>query len=101
MDRASIVSYPASILKTPLRPSDSRVYHADSHSGNFLECIRSRRPTICNPATAVYTMNAILIGGIALALQRDLRWNPARAQFLNDDQANRLLSSTPRPPWRL
>ena len=36
----------------PLHPGDKRVYHATSHSGNFLECIRSRRQTICHPETA-------------------------------------------------
>ncbi len=101
VDRANILSYPASILKEPLRPSDTRVYHADSHSGNFLECVRSRRPTICHPETAVYTINAILIGGISLALQRSLKWDPLKAEFIGDEQANRLLSYTPRPPWRL
>ncbi|MBI4658968.1 MAG: Gfo/Idh/MocA family oxidoreductase [Verrucomicrobia bacterium] len=101
VERANIVSDPAGILKEPLRPGDSRAYHADSHSGNFLECVRSRRPTICNPETAVYTMNAILIGGIALALQCALKWDPVKAEFVGDEQANRLLAYTPRPPWRL
>jgi predicted dehydrogenase len=101
VDRDSIVSYPASILEEPLRPDDARVYHANSHSGNFLECVRTRRLTICNPETAVYTMNAILIGGISLILKRALKWDPVRAKFPGDDQANRLLSYTPRPPWRL
>lgn len=101
VDRSNIVSYPANILTQPLRPTDARVYHANSHSGNFLECVRSRRLTICNPETAVYTMNAILIGGISLILQRALKWDPVKAEFVGDDQANRLLSYTPRPPWRL
>jgi predicted dehydrogenase len=101
VDRANLVSYPARILKEPLRPADSRVYHANSHSGNFLECVRSRRPTICPPETAVYTMNAILIGGIAMALQRSLKWDPVRAEFVGDEAANRLLAYTPRPPWRI
>ena len=101
VDRDSIVSYPANILERPLRPEDSRVYHANSHSGNFLECVRTRRLTICNPETAVYTMNAILIGGISLILKRALKWDPVKAEFQGDEQANRLLSYTPRPPWRL
>jgi len=46
-------------------------------------------------------MNAILIGGISLALKRDLRWDPAKLQFVGDDAANRLLSYAPRPPWSL
>jgi hypothetical protein len=101
VDRVSIVSYPASILKEPLRPDDQRVYHANSHSGNFLECIRTRRPTICHPETAVYTMNAILVGGLALALQRAVKWDPLKAEFPGDLEANRLLSYAARPPWRV
>jgi hypothetical protein len=101
VDRVSIVSYPANILKEPLRPEDQRVYHANSHSGNFLECIKSRRLTICHPETAVRTINTILTGGIALALKRSLKWDPAKCEFVGDAQANRLLSYTPRPPWRL
>ncbi len=101
VDRSNIVSYPASVLREPLLPDDERVYYADSHSGNFLECIRSRQATICNPQVAAYTINAILIGGIALALQRNLRWDPVKLRFAGDDAANRLLSYTPRPPWRL
>jgi predicted dehydrogenase len=101
VDRSNIVSYPANILSQPLRPADARVYRVNSHSGNFLECVRNRRATICNPETAVYTMNAILIGGISMILQRPLKWDPVKAEFVGDEQANRLLAYTPRPPWRL
>jgi hypothetical protein len=101
VDRANIASYPASILKEPLRPEDSRVYHANSHSGNFLECIRTRRLTICNPETAMYTMNAILVGGLALALKRAVKWDPVKAEFPGDEEANRLLSYAARPPWHV
>lgn len=101
VDRANIVAHPSSILNKPLLPSDERVEQVASHSGNFLECVRTRRRTICHPETAVYTMNAILIGGIALALQRNLKWDPAKGQFVGDEQANRLLSYAPRPPWQV
>jgi predicted dehydrogenase len=99
IDRSNIVSYPASILKEPLRPSDQRVYFSQSHSGNFLECIRTRRPTICDAETAVRTMSSIFVGGIAMVLQRTVKWDPEKEEFPGDEQANRLLSFTPRPPW--
>jgi predicted dehydrogenase len=101
VDRDNIVSYPASILKEPLHPGDARVYRATSHSGNFLECVRTRRATICEPETAVRSMNSILVGGIAIALQRAVKWDPVKEEFPGDDQANRLLSYTPRSPWAL
>ncbi len=100
VDRVNLVSYPERILKEPLRPTDARVERNRGHSDNFLECVRSRRPTICHPETAVYTMNAILIGGIAMALQRSVKWDPAQGEFPGDPAANRLLAYTPRPPWQ-
>ena len=54
---------------------------------------------ICHPETAMYTMNAIFIGGIALALKRAVKWDPARLEFPGDTEANRLLSYATRPPW--
>ncbi len=101
VDRSNLASYPAGILKQPLRPGDSRVYRADSHSGNYLDCVRTRRQTICHPETAAYTMNMILIGGISLALKRSVKWEPAKGAFANDEQANRLLSYSKRAPWRI
>ena len=101
VDRSNIVSYPSEVLRQPLLPDDERVYYADSHSGNFLDCIRTRKPTICNPEVAAYTINAILTGGISLALKRNLRWDPVKLKFDGDEAANRLLSYTPRSPWRL
>jgi predicted dehydrogenase len=101
VDRGSIVSYPARILNEPLRPDDARVYHSTSHSGNFLECVRTRRPTICNPDVAMYSIRALLTGGIALALQRAVTWDPVKAEFPGDEEANRLCSYAARPPWRV
>jgi predicted dehydrogenase len=101
VDRDRIVSDPERILQEPLRPQDIRVYHAESHSGNFLDCIRTRRPTICNPDVAIYTMRALLTGGIALALKRAVSFDPVKAEFINDPEANRLCSYAARPPWRV
>lgn len=101
VDRGNLVSHPGTLLKQPLRPGDTRVERITGHSDNFLACVRSRRQPICHPETAAYTINLILVGGIALALQRSLKWDPAQELFEGDEQANRLLAYTPRPPWRL
>jgi len=99
VDRVNIVSNPGNILKEPLRSDDERVYYSNSHSGNFLDCVRNRKATICNPEVAACSMNTILIGGISLALKQSLNWAPAKPQFIVNEKANRLLSYTPRSPW--
>jgi predicted dehydrogenase len=100
VDRSNIVSYPSRILNEPIRPDDTRVYYANSHSGNFLDCVRTRRLTICEPETALRTISTILTGGIAIALKRALKWDPLKKEFQGEQEANRLLSYTPRPQWR-
>jgi myo-inositol 2-dehydrogenase / D-chiro-inositol 1-dehydrogenase len=36
---------------------------------------------------------------IAMQLQRKLHWDPKEERFVNDEQANRLLSRAIRAPW--
>jgi hypothetical protein len=36
---------------------------------------------------------------IAMQLQRKLRWDPKAGRFINDEQANRMLSRATRAPW--
>ncbi len=101
VDRDGIMAEPASLLRDPLVPGVAGVYHSTSHSGNFLECVRSRQPTIGDAETAHRAATAVLLGGLALELQRPLRWDPVTEQFPGDDEANRLLSTAFRAPWRV
>jgi hypothetical protein len=101
VDRGNLVSYPESIVREPLRSDEVRLYHAESHSGNFLECVRTRKRTICNENIAHRSASALLLGGVVKQLNRPLKWDPMKEQFLNDDEANRMLSIAQRPPWRI
>jgi hypothetical protein len=75
------------------------LYRSDSHSGNFLECVRTRKKTICDADIAHRAASALLLGGVAKQLERTLRWDPQVERFSSDDQANRLLAIAKRPPW--
>ncbi len=101
VDRGALLSEPEDIVREPLRPDEVHLYHSDSHSGNFLECVRTRKKTICDADIAHRAASALLLGGIVKQLQRPLKWDPQREQFLNDDEANRMLSIAQRPPWRI
>jgi hypothetical protein len=99
VDRDNIAASKPELLTGPLGPGGAAVYRSDSHSGNFLECVRTRKRPICDIETAHRSASAVLLGGIALTLKRALKWDPQRERFINDDEANRLLSATFRPPW--
>ena len=101
VDRGALVSYPEEIVREPLHPNEPHLYRSDSHSGNFLECVRTRKSTICNVDIAHRAASALLLGGIVKQLQRPLKWDPELERFPTDDEANRLCSITQRPPWRI
>jgi len=99
VDRNALVSDPPDIVREPLRPDEVHLYRSDSHSGNFLECVRTRKKTICDIDIAHRAASALLLGGVAKQLQCTLRWDPQIERFTNEDEANRLLSIAKRPPW--
>lgn len=101
VDREHLVSDPASILEKPLGEKDIHVYYSNSHSGNFLDCVRSRKPCICDVETAHRAVSVLLLGGIVQQLKRKLIWDPKKEVFVNDDEANKMLTLEKRAPWNV
>ncbi len=99
VDRDALVSDPPDIVREPLHPSEVHLYHSTSHSGNFLQCIRTRQRTICPVEVAHRSASAVLLGGIIKQLNRPLKYDPVAEEFPGDEQANRLMSIAKRPPW--
>lgn len=99
VDRNALVSYPAELVDEPFRP-ENPLYHCNSHSGNFLDCVRTRAQTICHEGVAHRAASALLLGGVAKQLRRKLKWDPVAEQFIGDEAANRLVSIAKRSPWR-
>ena len=98
--RNVLVSDPPELLRQTPIPSDSGVYYSSSHSGNFLECVRTRQQTICNAESTHRASSLLLLGGIAMKLGRTLNWDPVAEQFIDAPDANRLLTMTAREPWQ-
>ena len=101
VDRDRLVADPPGILEQPLGPEDTRLYESNSHSGNFLDAIRTRKRTICDVETAHRSMSLVLLAGIAMQLKRTLAWDPVKERFPADEEANRLLSYARRPGWQI
>jgi len=81
VDRNALVSDPPDIVSEPLRPNELHLYHSESHSGNFLECVRTRKQTICNIKVAQRAASALLLGGVAKQLNRTVKWDPQLEYF--------------------
>jgi len=99
VDRDALVSDPPDVVREPLRPDEVHLYRSTRHADNFLECIRTRKKPICDADIAHRAASALLLGGVVKQLNRPLKWDPQAERFINDDEANRMLSIAKRPPW--
>jgi len=70
-----------------------------SHVRNLFDCIKSRRLTVANPEVMHRSMSTVHAANICMWLKRDLKYDPAKEEFVNDPEANRLRSRAMRAPW--
>ena len=66
---------------------------------DFTDCIVNRGEPYAPAEVGHRTATVSHIGNIAMRLGRKLQWDPIAERFLNDDEANRMLSRTQRAPW--
>ncbi|HPO09571.1 MAG TPA: Gfo/Idh/MocA family oxidoreductase, partial [bacterium] len=97
--RSAIRSVPENLIETKIGPNEVHLYESKDHRGNFLECIKTRKETICPVETAHRSMSISCLSQIAMLLGRKLEWNPKTERFVSDREANRMLSGTMRSPW--
>jgi predicted dehydrogenase len=101
VDRGKLESTPKEILEQPLGDKDVELYAATDHRRNWLECIRSKKPTICPAEVGHRSASICHLGNIGYELRRPLKWDPDKEQFLGDDEANKLVARAMREPWTL
>jgi len=69
------------------------------HMQNFIDCVRSREQTVANPEVMHHSMTTVHAANICMWLKRDLTFDPATERFVNDDEANTLISRAMREPY--
>ncbi|MGI9470927.1 MAG: Gfo/Idh/MocA family protein [Rubripirellula sp.] len=67
-----------------------------NHMKNFFDCIEDRSKPISDVWSHHRTMTSCHLCNIALMLGRELKWDPKAEQFVDDDQANALMSRKSR-----
>jgi predicted dehydrogenase len=87
------------LLSTPLPSNAVRLYNSSDHMGNFFECIRSRKPPVCDVEIGHRSASLCHLGVIALRLGRKLQWNPKKERFVDDKPADQWLAREMRKLW--
>lgn len=79
----------------------ARTQRPMSHVRDFFDCIKSRRPTVANAEVMHRSMTTVHAANICMWLKRDMKFDPAKEEFIGDADANRLRSRAMREPYIL
>jgi len=77
----------------------ARTQRPMSHVRDLFNCVKSRRLTVANPVVMHRTMSTVHAANICMWLKRDLKFDPAKEEFIGDVEANRLRSRAMRDPY--
>jgi hypothetical protein len=76
-------------------------YPANFHVRDFLDCVKTRGRTRANADAACEAHIACHAANVALFLNRQVKYDPIKNEFIGDEEANRMRSEALREPWRL
>lgn len=68
---------------------------------DFLECVRTRRRFALDEQKGHRSCTLVNMGTCALRLNRDLKFDPEKQLFIDDDAANRLIEQPMRGGWQM
>jgi predicted dehydrogenase len=82
-----------------LKGSDKPLYHSDDHYQDWVDAMKNRTRPVSDVEAGHRTASVCNIANIAYTLERPLKWAPAHEQFIDDDDANRMLTRPFRGAW--
>lgn len=98
-DSGRIAVHPES-LRAELRPTNNLDGLSPmQHCRDFFNCVKTRSKPVCNSSSTRFSHLACHAAALSWILKRKLRFDPAKEEFPDDEQANRLRSRTLRDPW--
>ena len=100
--RGEINTSPGSLATLEFPDTDKvRLYESKHHVRNFVECVRDHKPTVAPIDDAVEADLFCIACDTAIRLDKPLRWDPAREEFIDSPEANARRSRPMRAPWKL
>ena len=88
-------------VNLPADKNKVKLYQSGDHMRNFIECVKSRQPTITPVETAHHSAIPGHLGLIAMLVGRKIKWDATKEVIISDADASKLLTRGYRSPWKL
>jgi len=90
-----------SLWRVKFKPSDERLMVSPEHNRNFIDCVKSRQPTICPVEMAIRCDTICQMANIAAQTGRVIQWDPDKETIVGDAEASRMLIRACRDRWKV
>jgi predicted dehydrogenase len=77
-----------------------KLYYSRNHQKDFIDCVKSRKPTITPVQTAHNSAIPGHLGLIAMMVGRKIKWDHQAETIIGDSEASQLLTRAYRAPWK-
>ena len=84
----------------PENEAKIKLYRSTNHQRNFIDCVKSRQPTITPVEVAHHSATPGHLGYISMMVGRALKWDVATEQILDDPTATMMMGRMYRPPYQ-
>jgi hypothetical protein len=101
VNRGALYAGPKELQRAQIREDEKRVIRSSSQGRNFVESMKTRRPTVNPLESAIRSDTISHLSDIAIRLGRPIRWDPAGERIIGDPEASRRLDRPMRRPWRM
>lgn len=101
ISRGGLTAEPESLLTSRIGPGETRLVESPHHARNFTQAIRTRMPAVSNLESAVRSDLISLLSDIAIRTRSKVVWDPKAETIVGNEPARRMLTRTPRAPYRL
>ena len=89
------------IWRTKFKDDDEDFAPATEHNRNFIDCVLSRKETMCPVEMAIRTDTICHLANAAAIVKRPLTWDPIKEEIIGDPDASKMLSRPFRAKWQV
>jgi predicted dehydrogenase len=99
VDRGGMETSRESLMKAGGGANDTPLYVSEHHQRNFLDCIRSRKPTISPIEAAVRSDTISHLSDLVVRTNAPIEYDPAAERISNNPTAAKMMDRPMRSKW--
>lgn len=99
--RGGLYASSKELQRAKIKDDETPVYRSTSQARNFVECMRTRKPTINPLETAIRSDTISHMSDICIRLGRPIQWDPKAEQIVGDAEATKMLDRPMRAPYAI